>query len=136
MKEIEREIASWQFELPRMDDFYFAAQARWDGGKKRKKPEKEEDITYRSSQELQARRGQKGRRGACRTRTGESKGEEERKRGREKERDGGMFGFRFGEGCSGVLYTVVSSSIEGRIECYVLRRVVAEYTADINLYTL
>lgn len=39
----------WQFELPRIDNFYFAAQARWDGRKEKEDGEearKEGDITY------------------------------------------------------------------------------------------
>lgn len=39
----------WQFKLPRIDNFYFAAQARWDGRKEKEDGEearKEGDITY------------------------------------------------------------------------------------------
>ena len=87
-----RNRQGWQFELPRIDNFYFAAQARRDGRKEKEDGEEaRKEGGYNLLDQARSRkrgRWEKGRIGACRTRTGESKEGEERKRA--KERDGDL----------------------------------------------
>ena len=87
--------------MPRIDNFYFAAQARWDGRKEKEDGEearKEGDITYWIKPGVASEGDGKGKE---RSVSNANWGGQRRRREEESERKGWILGFRFGEGCSG-----------------------------------